>query len=360
MTRSLASARHFRFFALLAASLASATLAVAPALAEKPAAPAAAKKDAASPFGAMGGGKEPIKIDADRLDVFDRESKAIFAGNVVAVQGDSTIRCSTMTVHYKRGKDKDKKDKDAKDKANPAAEAEEKPKDAAGMGENGIQKVDCAGPVTVVQKDQVATGDSAVFDQAAKRIVLTGNVVLSQCQNVTRGQRLVYDMNTGRANMDPVPGGRVSALFVPGEKSDANKPAKGCPQPAGIAKNGAEAGRSPQGGRRQGRRRRARPRPGPRPIERFARRLRRTGPLPAPIRDREPAPLLARAGARPRQARMPSRPRSRAAPASSTSAACARATARARWCTRPGSRCGPARRSGCSGRTAPARPRSST
>ena len=230
MTRPLAPAR---LAGLLAAALVSATLAAAPARAEKPAAPAAAKKDAASPFGAMGGGKEPIKIDADRLDVFDRESKAIFAGNVVAVQGDSTIRCSTMTVHYKRGKDKDTKDKD---KANPSAEAEEKPKDAAGMGENGIQKVDCAGPVTVVQKDQVATGDSAVFDQAAKRIVLTGNVVLSQCQNVTRGQRLVYDMNTGRANMDPVPGGRVSALFVPGEKSDGNKPAKGCPQPAGVAK----------------------------------------------------------------------------------------------------------------------------
>ncbi|MCJ2114349.1 organic solvent tolerance protein OstA [Methylobacterium sp. E-025] len=217
--------------AFAAASLLSVALPVAPARAEKPAVAAAPKKNPTSPFGSMGGGKEPIKIDADRLDVFDRESKAIFAGNVVAVQGESTIRCSTMTVHYKRGKDKD-----AKDKASPAAEAEDKPKDAAGMGENGIQKVECAGPVTVVQKDQVATGDSAVFDQAAKRIVLTGNVVLSQCQNVTRGQRLVYDMNTGRANMDPVPGGRVSALFVPGEKAEKDKPAKGCAQPAGIAR----------------------------------------------------------------------------------------------------------------------------
>lgn len=226
--------------AFAAAALLSAALPVLPAQAEKPA--AAAKKDPAakdptSPLGSLGGGKEPIKIDADRLDVFDRENKAIFAGNVVAVQGESTIRCSTMTVHYKRGKDA--KDKDAAKKDQPA-EAEEKPKDspkdAAGMGENGIQKVDCAGPVTVVQKDQVATGDNAVFDQTAKRIVLTGNVVLSQCQNVTRGQRLVYDMNTGRANMDPVPGGRVSALFVPGEKSDTNKAAKGCPQPAGVAK----------------------------------------------------------------------------------------------------------------------------
>ncbi|KNY22882.1 LptA/OstA family protein [Methylobacterium sp. ARG-1] len=203
--------------ATLCAALAACLAFSGPALAEKP-----AKKD--SPFGNIGGGgKDPIKIDADRLDVFDRENRAVFVGNVVAVQGESTIRCSTMTVYYKRGKDS--ANKDASADAGAAAPAPKNP------AENGIQKVDCAGPVTVVQKDQVATGDHAVFDQDAKRIVLTGNVVLSQCQNVTRGQRLVYDMGTGRANMDPVAGGRVSALFVPGEKADAKDgKAKGCTQ----------------------------------------------------------------------------------------------------------------------------------
>ena len=84
---------------LLCAALAAGLLLAGPALAEKP-----ARKD--SPFGNIGGGgKDPIKIDADRLDVFDLENKAVFAGNVVAVQGDSTIRCSTMTVTYKRGRD---------------------------------------------------------------------------------------------------------------------------------------------------------------------------------------------------------------------------------------------------------------
>ena len=211
-------------------------LALALAVMSGPVAAKSAEKSGDAPLGALGGGgKEPIKIDADRLDVFDRESKAVFAGNVVAVQGDSTIRCSAMTVHYKRGKDgakdKDKAKDTAKDDNEPA------PRSAAAMGENGIQKVECAGPVTVVQKDQVATGDNAVFDQTAKRIVLTGNVVLSQCQNVTRGSRLVYDMGTGRANMDPVAGGRVSAMFVPGDKADA-KGAKGCQTPAGIAARG--------------------------------------------------------------------------------------------------------------------------
>jgi lipopolysaccharide export system protein LptA len=207
-------------------------LALGVALAPLPQA-ALAKDKTDSPLGALGGsGKEPIKIDADRLDVFDKENKAIFAGNVVAVQGDATIRCSALTVFYKRGKND-------KDGADPAAKTQ------AEMAENGIRKVDCAGPVTVVQKDQVATGDNATFDQIARRIVLTGNVVLSQCRNVTRGSRLVYDMDSGRANMDPGANGRVSAMFVPGEKPDANgggkNAPKGCAQPP-VAGNKAKPG----------------------------------------------------------------------------------------------------------------------
>ena len=202
-------------------------------------------KEKSAPLGTVGGGKGPIKIDADRLDVFDKENKAIFAGNVVAVQGESTIRCSAMTVHYKRDKDKDPNKAATKTEAEAAEDAKAK----AAMGGSGIRKVECAGPVTVAQKDQVATGDNAVFDQEAKRIVLTGNVVLSQCQNVTRGSRLVYDMATGRANMDPVAGGRVSAMFVPGEGGEkvgqAGGQPKGCTQPAIAAKPGPKAADKP-------------------------------------------------------------------------------------------------------------------
>ena len=205
--------------------------------ASAPAAAQAQKDKANAPLGALGASssKDPIKIDADRLDVFDRENKAVFAGNVVAVQGDATIRCSALTVHYKRGRKAEDKAEDKAEEKDAAPVAEKN----AAMAENGIQKVDCAGPVTVVQKDQVATGDSASFDQVARRIVLSGNVVLSQCQNVTRGSRLVYDMNTGRANMDPGAGGRVSAMFVPGEKGEA-KGGKGCAQPPVAARPAAK------------------------------------------------------------------------------------------------------------------------
>ena len=248
-------------FPALAALLTLAVVALPSAPRAETPAPAAKKKEAGSGFGAFGsgGGKEPIKIDADRLDVFDRENKAIFAGNVVAVQGESTIRCSSMTVHYQR-KEKEPKGKVAEvkpdAKASIAQPAEAKPIEKAVKVEakpepkaeakaektsdptdgSAIRQVVCAGPVTVVSKDQVASGDNAVFDRVANRVVLTGNVVLSQCQNVTRGSRLVYDMNTGRANMDPVAGGRVSAMFVPGGKDDGAKGKQaGCAQPPGQA-----------------------------------------------------------------------------------------------------------------------------
>jgi lipopolysaccharide export system protein LptA len=151
-------------------------------------------------FGGLGANKEPINIDADRLDVFDKESRAVFAGNVVAVQGDTTMKCTTLTVFYEQSR---------QGAARPAAAT-------AGGSDNAIKKIDCKGPVTIVSKTQVATGDNATFDRVANRVYLLGNVALTDGPNVTRGERIVYDLNSGVANVETAPGGRVKALFVPG------------------------------------------------------------------------------------------------------------------------------------------------
>jgi lipopolysaccharide export system protein LptA len=224
-----------RLFAALAAiALAASVPAAHAALAQQPSAPAAkptaaaaaaapaardGKKDRASPgpLGNLGGNsKEPIKIDADRLDVFDKEQRAVFQGNVVVVQGETTMRCSTLTVFYENQKG--------------GAGGQRAPAAAAGSQNDNIKQIDCAGPVTVVSKDQVATGDHAVFDRAANKVTMTGNAVLSQCQNVTRGERIVYDLNTGVANVETAPGKRVSALIIPGS-NDEEKQKQGCQQP---------------------------------------------------------------------------------------------------------------------------------
>ncbi len=194
------------------AAFASALLLAIPLMGQAASAQVGGGKERAVGFGNFGASKEPIKIDADALDVFDKEGRAVFSGNVVAVQGDSTMNCSLMTVFYEQKRE---------GAAQPAA--------GPGADDSSIKKIDCKGPVTIVSKTQIATGNNAIFDRLANKIFLIGNATLSDGPNVTKGERVIYDINTGIANVETAPGGRVRALFVPGSGNPAAAGAGGQP-----------------------------------------------------------------------------------------------------------------------------------
>jgi lipopolysaccharide export system protein LptA len=212
--------------ALFGVALLGAPLGEAVAQQRSPApAPAAAAPGGATstPLGALGANsRDPIKIDADRLDVRDKENMAIFSGNVVAVQGKTTIRCTRMTILY-----------EGRQQPGAAAAPAPRPQPAAagGAGEGGIKRLDCDGPVTVTSEDQVATGAKAVFDREKDMVIMTGNVALAKGPNITRGERLIYNTKTGIANIESAgAGGRVQGFFVPGS---TDQPAGSAPaQPA--------------------------------------------------------------------------------------------------------------------------------
>ncbi|BCB21094.1 LptA/OstA family protein [Bosea sp. ANAM02] len=212
---------HARDAALLLA--AGFALLGAPQEAFAQAAPAK-QRGASSALGGLGGdSKEPIKIDADKLDVLDKENKAVFSGNVVAVQGETTVRCTVMTVLYEgRGGPGGT----AGRPATPAPAAAPAAGGAGTSNDSSIKRILCKGPVTVVSKTQAATSDNAEFDRANNLVIMTGNVALNDGPNVTRGEKLIYNTTTGIAN---VQGGRVQGLFVPNSgdatKTDAGKPA---------------------------------------------------------------------------------------------------------------------------------------
>ena len=56
--------------------------------------------------------------------------------------------------------------------------------------------------MVVTQKDQVVTGETAVFDTKTNLITMLGGVVLTQCKNVLRGDRLLVDMTTGVSRVE--------------------------------------------------------------------------------------------------------------------------------------------------------------
>lgn len=159
--------------------------------------------------------KEPIQIDADSLDVFDQEQRAVYKGNVIVKQGETTMKAAKVTVYY------DRRGGQAMSAAAAAAPAD---------GDNNnttLKKVDAEGGVTILSRDQVATGDRGIYDRTTDIVTLTGNVTLSKGENVTRGQRLVYNVGTGIATMEAgSAGGRVSSSFTPNDSATPPKPKK--------------------------------------------------------------------------------------------------------------------------------------
>jgi lipopolysaccharide export system protein LptA len=79
-------------------------------------------------------------------------------------------------------------------------------------GSSSIKRLEARGSVVVTQKDQVVTGETAVFDTKTNLITMLGGVVLTQGKNVLRGDRLLVDMTSGVSRVES-DSGRVQGLF---------------------------------------------------------------------------------------------------------------------------------------------------
>lgn len=162
-----------------------------------------------------GQGKDlPVQIDAKTLEVRDKSKIATFYGKVKVVQGDTTMHCDKLVVFYGQ----EIGIADNKQAVQTSADSGALP------GAQNIRRIEAHGNVTVTDKDQSAKGEIGVYDLRAKTITLTGNVVVSQGNNVIHGERVVVDTVTGNAHVEAAPGtsqGRVRALIIP------NKDGKG-------------------------------------------------------------------------------------------------------------------------------------
>jgi lipopolysaccharide export system protein LptA len=171
---------------------------------------------------------QPVNIKADALEVRNQKKVATYSGHVHLVQGDTTLRCNTLIVYY---------DGDQAGGQAPAT----KSAGAAPVGGGNIRYMEAIGQVIVVQKDQTATGEKAVYDMKTNSVTLSaaagGFVVVTQGLNVARGPRLVVHLDTGVSHFEGGPGGRIETIIVPGNKGGDAKAApatdaKAAPGPA--------------------------------------------------------------------------------------------------------------------------------
>lgn len=175
---------------------------------------------------------QPIQIEAASLEMVDKKKEATFSGNVKVVQGDTTMQSQSLVVFYESSKDSS--GNAAKSKPAPSKAAMKSASPGPG-GSSSIRRLEARGGVVVTQKEQVVTGDLAVFDTRSNLITMKGNVVLTQCKNVLRGDRLFVNMTTGVSRVES-DSGRVQGLFIQSEGSGCGAKASTPAAPSPAAK----------------------------------------------------------------------------------------------------------------------------
>ncbi len=170
---------------------------------------------AANAAGLSASAKGPVDIAADEAEVQNKACISTWRGNAEALQGDTRLRANVMRAFFQT--------------TGGAA-------GATGTGSCGdLLKLEAEGAVYYVTPQQRLRGDSATYDAQAETVIVTGDVIAVQGQNVLRGTRMVFNTRTGEGRMVGAGSGRNQAnrprgVFYPSEKKDDPAAAASPPQ----------------------------------------------------------------------------------------------------------------------------------
>ena len=173
---------------------------------------------------------QPIRIEAAAFEILKTRNRGTFSGNVTVVQGDTTMKSKTLVVFYES---RNEAQTATKSQPGPTNRGEQRPAaqqtiPAMGAG-SSIRRIEAHSNVLVTQKGQTVTGERAVFDTKTHLITMQGGVVLTQCSNVLRGDRLLVDMTTGASRVES-DNGKVQGLFTQGCEATEPRPAPQSPR----------------------------------------------------------------------------------------------------------------------------------
>lgn len=121
---------------------------------------------------------KPIEIQADTLEVLQKDKQAVFRGKVEARQGNVRLKADEMHVYYK-----------------------EKADGSAAAGGNSVSKIDVVGNVFLATPQETVQGGKGVYDVDNSVITLNGDVVITRSKNVLKGRDLVYNLKSGQSKI---------------------------------------------------------------------------------------------------------------------------------------------------------------
>lgn len=135
---------------------------------------------------AAGDSNEPIDITGDTAEFQDNQ--AVWTGNVRVVQGEAILTSERLEAQLNDDGD--------------------------------FETITAIGAVRYSNGKEAITGDRAVFNDAARTIVMTENVIVTQGKQVMSAGKITYWIDTGKVLFTPEPGKRIRGLFFTGDDKE--------------------------------------------------------------------------------------------------------------------------------------------
>lgn len=122
--------------------------------------------------------KNPLEIQADKLQSENEGKKFVFSGNVVSTWGDLIIKSDVLEVY-----------------ANPETKTDrKKATEDITQASQDLDKIIAIGNVDITKGDRRAKGDRAHYDNKKQIIVITGepNAIAWEGTNIIRGKKMTF------------------------------------------------------------------------------------------------------------------------------------------------------------------------
>ena len=124
--------------------------------------------------------KAPVDVTADNLETSNSTCQATWRGNAEALQESSRLRADVLRIFNK-------------------PTAGKIGGSSSGCGD--LQRMEAEGSVYYVTPDRKVRANRAVYEADSTTITMTGDVVAVQGQNVMRGDRMVFNTQTGEGQV---------------------------------------------------------------------------------------------------------------------------------------------------------------
>lgn len=121
--------------------------------------------------------KDPLTIEANRLDMKDAQKLLLYTGNILVTNGPSTLKSANLTIYLDN-----------------AAEG-----GAGSSTTDRVNRVDAEGPVVINTQKETYSGNQLHYDRLQNKIYMTGNVTIQQGDGLTKADNLEFDKATSTA-----------------------------------------------------------------------------------------------------------------------------------------------------------------